>query len=107
MINNEIHEILKLRAETDDAWDYGVQRCWKAEVTILTRNIKETIDFLDNDCSADEFIWISEIFDELVEATQSRALIECFYRVAAKYPEESARYYIINHIKMAEDYLDE
>ena len=102
-----IKERSRIAIETQDEWDYGIERCWNAEIAVLSENVEETIRFLDQDCTADEFFWISEIFDELVEATQSKALIECFYRVAKKYPAEAARYYIIDHIKMAEDFLNE
>ena len=103
MISAEIRAVLHERSKTD--WEYVIELCWKKEVEILTRNIDDTINYLDNECTADEFSWISEVFDELVEATQSRELIACFYRVAAKYPEESEKYYIVRHIQMAEDYL--
>ena len=82
MITERIRRIIKIRAETNDEWDYGVEQCWKREISVLTGNVKETITFLDNECTADEFSWISEIFDELVETTRSKALIDCFYRVA-------------------------
>ena len=58
------------------------------------RNLLDTI-FLDHDCTGEQFVWISEIFDDLVEKSQSKALIECFYRNAKRFPEETSKYYLM------------
>ena len=106
MIADELRAVLKQRSETVDEWYDGVKQCWDKEVEILARNLNDTINFLDNECTADELSWISEVFDDLVKVTQSRELIACLYRVAAKYPEEDKKYYVVRHIQLAEeDYL--
>ncbi len=103
MIADEIRAVLHQRRNTHPEWDDGIDQCWKKEVEILTRDLKDTINFFDNECTADDLYWISEVFDELVEATQSRELIACLYRAAAKYPEESEENYIFRDIKWAEE----
>ncbi len=103
MIADELRAVLKRRSSISNEWYDGIKQCCEKEVEILTRKLDDTIGFLDNECTASEFIWISEVFDELVAETQSRDLIACFYRVAAKYPEESDKYYIVRHIQLAEE----
>ena len=107
MITDAIRAAIKVREATNDEWDYGVEKCRNEEIRILTQDVNETIYFLDHDCTATEFSWISEIFDELVEITKSHALVECFYRVAAKFPDESVKYHIIEQIKMSEGFLNQ
>lgn len=86
---------------------------WETEPTIqmmirvLIRDIDETIKFLDTECTADEISWISEIFDELVEITQSRKLFNALQRTINKYPEEDKKHFLTRHLKMAEEFFDE
>ena len=62
--------MIKEREATDDEWAYGVEQCHQKLISLLSENIDETIIFLDNDCTADQFSWISEVFDEIAEITQ-------------------------------------
>ena len=107
MITDEIRASISKRAATDDEWDHGVEQCMKEEIEMLSRNIDDTIAFLETDCTADEFSWLSEIFDDVAEKTQSRAFVDCLYRVAEKYPETCAEYHIDRVIMYAEGALNE
>ncbi|MDE6781451.1 MAG: hypothetical protein K2J40_08340 [Ruminococcus sp.] len=103
MITEEIRAAIGKRAS--GAWEHLIKQCWEEETEILSRNIDDTIDFLENECTADEFSWLSEVFDDVAERTQSRKFVDCLYRVADKYPEESAKYHIVENLKYAEDAL--
>ena len=107
MITEEIRKALAQRRATDSEWDYGVELCCEKEIEILSRNIEETIEFLDVECTADEFSWISEVFLEVAEKTQSRPFVECLYRVAKKYPEECKEYNVYSFIDEAADAIDD
>ena len=63
MITEEIRAAIQKRASTDDEWPYGVEQCWNEEIDILSKDINATIDFLEHDCTAEEFSWLSEIVD--------------------------------------------
>ena len=107
MITEEIRSAIKKRSETDDEWDYGVKQCWEEEIEILSRNIDDTIAFLENDCTADEFSWLSEVFDDVAEKTQSRAFVDCLYKVAKKFPDECKEYHIDRVLEFAEGALND
>lgn len=98
----DIRAAIQKRISTDDEWDYGVSQCWNEEIEILSRNIEETIAFLEKDCTADEFSWLSEVFEEVAKKTQSRAFVDCLYRVAKKYPDECEKY----HVNLVIEYAD-
>ena len=100
-------EVIKKRNETHDEYDYGVEMCDKEEVQILAEDIPSTIDYLQNQCTADEFVWISEIIDDLAEKTRSRELVECYKNLMNKYPEETKEYYIGFCVECAEAALGE
>lgn len=103
----KFREVLKKRDETHDEYDYGLEMCWKEEVEILSEDIPSTIKYLKNDCTEDEFSWISEIIEDLAEKTRSRELIECYKSLMAKFPEETKEYYIGFCVECAEDFLED
>ncbi len=100
-------EVIRRRKETHDEYDYGVEMCNKEEIQILAEDIPSTIEYLKNDCTADEFVWISEIIDDLAEKTKSRELVECYKNLMNKYSEETKEYYIGFCIECAEDFLQD
>lgn len=102
MIIEDIRNVIKKRASTDDEWDFGIEQCWDEEIEILSRNINETITFLENECNADEFSWLSEVFEQVAKKTQSHSFINCLYGVAKKYPDECEKYHIDFEIQCAE-----
>lgn len=73
--------------------------------TVMSNNLSEALDFIKNDCTADDFSWISEIFDEIAEKTKSKEFIDCIKETAKKFPEECSKYNIQGAIESAEGYL--
>lgn len=102
MILEEIRTAIKQRMETDDEWDYGVKQCWEKETELLSRNIDATILFFENDCTDEEFLWLSEVFEEVAKETQSRKFVECLYRISEKYSDACKEY----HIDLVLQYAD-
>ena len=105
MLKEELREIIKKRIVLDPEYDYGIEQCCLIEIEILTRDIHDTIAFLEEECTGQEFVWISEVFDEVVEKTQSREFIDCLYRVAEKFPGECEKYNILYFIDTSKDFL--
>jgi len=88
--------------------DYGAQECWKELTDLLAKNIDETIDFINNECTEREFFWLSEILDDVVIKTQSHEFIDCVQKVAIeKFPEISKKYHIQFQIDYAKDCFDD
>ena len=88
-------------------WAEGIEECQKKEVEILSEDVNSTIVFLKEECTADEYSWISEVIDILVEKTQSRELIECYKKLMTKFPEEYDTYKITECVEFAEAALSE
>ncbi len=102
-------DIIKRREYVEEIscgeWAEGIEECWKKEVEILSEDIPSTIDFLNNDCTASEYSWISEVIEELATKTQSEELVDCYKKLMTKFPEESENYNIAGSIQFAEDAL--
>ena len=105
-IKDKYPEIIKLReAEEELPWDD--MKSIKATIQLFTADLQQTIEFLDNDCTADQFSWMSEVFDEISEKLQSWEFIDALRRTAAKYPEETKKYNILSFIETAEGMLSD
>lgn len=102
MRTKEFKKVIQERIGCHDEWADGIERCWAKEIEILSEDVKSTIDYLLNDCTADEYSWISEIIDDLAAKTQSRELIKCYKSLMSKFPEECKTYNIAGSIEYAE-----
>ena len=70
-----ITERMRIARETQDNWDYGIEQCWEKEIALLSEDMSWTISFIKNECTDDEFYWMSEVFDDIALRTQSREFI--------------------------------
>lgn len=55
--------------------NYWIEDYWKAAIKIFTDDVVATIMFLQNDCDDEELYVLSELFEEIVEQTQSKELV--------------------------------
>ena len=101
MIDNTIKYILSRRENTHPEDSYRIEKLWEEEIETLSLNVEETIDFIKSRCTADEFVWLSEVFEEVAEKTQSYNFINCLYDAAKKYPAETKEFNIISFIDSA------
>ena len=101
----EFRNVIKKREETNDEYAFGVEQCWKEEITLLTEDIPSSIRFLEDECTAEEYSWISEIIDDVAEQTGNWEIVNCYKALMQKYPEECKKYNIAGSIKSAEEVL--
>ena len=107
MIKDRIVPIIEERENTDDEWDFGVQQCHQKLIALMVEDIDKSIEFLEKDCTANQFSWLSEVFDETAEISHSRAFIEALKHLAVKYPEETKEFNIMSFIESAENILEQ
>lgn len=68
--------------------NYWIEDYWKAAIEFYTANISDTIEFFRSECNDEEFYWLSEIFEEIAEKSQSKELIQVLKnRLATVLPE--------------------
>lgn len=84
-------------------WD---EPFWDDIFDLICNHMDYTIRFLKEECTEDEFSFLSEIFDEIVEKTNSKEFIDTLYELTKKYPEETEKYRIVELIEEAECFLD-
>lgn len=70
----ELEETIKLHEKYEvemDCWDEGIEQCRSKEIEILAENMSESEEYISTQISDKNFYWLSEVFVEIVEKTQS------------------------------------
>ena len=72
----ELRRELSHRLSLDINDDYGTEESWNKLTEMLAENVNETIAFLNNECTDEEFFWFSEEFSDVSERVQSKELVD-------------------------------
>lgn len=85
---NTLREVAQFRiVESED--NYWVEDYWKVAIEMYVKDISATMIFFQNDCDDEELYFISEIFEEIVEQTQSKELVSVLRSRLAKVTPEN------------------
>lgn len=103
-ISKDYETLLTQRKKLEGDIDYDTNPVILKTIELMTEDIKETISFLENDCTEEQFVWLSEVFDEIAERTKSKSFIDALLRVSKKYPKATAEYNISYFISSASEY---
>lgn len=101
-----IKERIKVSIETQDESYYGINIIWNKLTDLICENINDSIEYILNDCTEDEFSWISEILYQIIEKTLSQKFIDTLRIVTKKYPIEDNEYKITDQIDDTQWRLD-
>lgn len=102
---DEFRRIIKTRASIDDEWYTEIEKCWKEMTDLFSADIRKTIQFLAI-CTADDFVWMSEIVEDIAKRTHSKDFVDALRKTADKYPEETKQYNVVDFIESAECIVD-
>ena len=106
-LQSVVAERKRIAIETQDEWDYGIEQCWKKETEILSRDIAQTINFIENECDDETFCWIGEVFEDVAEITQSKEFVAAIKRRAEKISDEQERRSVQVDVRYAEYAIDD
>ena len=105
----KFREVIKQRENVEEIsygeWADGIEECQKKLIEILSEDIPSTIDFLNTECNATEYSWISEVLEDVIEKKPCSELVQCYKTLMAKFPEECETYNIAGCIEGAEAIL--
>lgn len=94
-------ELLQERIDTPSEGLTFKEPFIKDAISLFSKNIPEAIEFLKNDCTEDEYSWISEIIEDIAAESESMELIQTYASLADKYPEETKDYNVKSFINSA------
>ena len=52
------------------------ERYWNKLTDILSADIPSTIDYFENDCTDEEFYWLSSVFEDVTKKTESSEFLQ-------------------------------
>lgn len=102
-----IVERIRIGDETQDEWYYGLERCWQKEIKLLSYDIMQTINFIENECDDEIFCWLGEVFEDVTELTQSKEFVRTIKKRAKKVIDEKERRSVEIDVNFAENRLNE
>ena len=80
-------KLLKQRIETPNEILMFTEPFIKDAIHLFSNNIPEAISHLKNECSDEEYVYISEIIDDIASESKNLELIQTYASLAYKYPE--------------------
>ena len=101
-------ELVNERVNTD--WEYAIDKICENLITMITEDdgtFSEFIKYMQTDMTAEEYIYLSEISDEISEIKPSHKFVEAYKGLALKYPKETKDYQIKSFIDVAEAWAEE
>lgn len=98
-------ERLRVCEQSMDEDVEAIQKVLSAEMALLLEDVPGTIEFLDHEVTPDQLVWISEIFDELVERSQSPELIDALQAAIRRFPDEAEEYHLQSALDFAQRFL--
>lgn len=105
-ISEEFNSLILRRKSQEGDIDYENDPVIRDAIQLMTRDIAATIHFLDTDCTEEQFIWFSEIFDEVAEISKSPEFVDALRRAASRFPDAVEKYNINYFIESAAEYVD-
>lgn len=99
------HAVIKERVDNPNAFYYA-DPWWEAEIKQFTLDVDMSIRFVKEECSDEEFWWLAEIFDDLIEATRSAELLNSFRERVKLITNAEWKKDITDSIRTAADYIE-
>lgn len=105
VMNEEIEKIIQKRRSLELGDDFELEKQWEIEVQILTEDINKTINYILKEISDENLYWISEVFEEIIEKTQSKKLLKSFEIRNEKVKDDNYKKEIFKEIEFTKLYL--
>ena len=72
----QLESVIARNAILDPNDNIGQEECWNQMTAILSSNIEETLRYFQGECTDEAFYWLSAVFEDVAEKTQSREFIK-------------------------------
>lgn len=94
-------KLLKERLALHPNDDIGIEENWTEQANLLSSDIGNTISFILNDITDDQFIWMSEVFEDVAERSQSHEFVEAIKTRALRIESKEAREDALTEVEYA------
>ncbi|MEF9880830.1 MAG: hypothetical protein RR975_15560 [Clostridia bacterium] len=87
--------------------DYFEESVWKAKVDAICADLPAAIGFILSECTDEEFLWLSEIFDDVMDKTRSAEFLQALRERADRVDNPEWKAEILEDIRTASEYINE
>ena len=94
---------LRMHGNPDEYYEESV---WKAEVDAICADLPAVIEFIHSECTDEEFQWLSEVFDDVMEKTLSIDFLNCLRQRAQLVESADVKAELLEDIKTAAEYVE-
>lgn len=95
---------LRMHGNPDEYYEESV---WKSEVDAICTDLPAAIDFILSECTDEEFQWLSEVFDDVMDKTLSIDFLNCLRERVQMIESGELKAELLEDIKTAAEYVDE
>ncbi len=100
------HTVIQERIREPGA-EYYPDLWWEKEVKVVVENLDTSIRFINEDCTDEEFYFLSEVFDDIMKETKSADFLKCIKERVNLVKDPQWKDEIMKDIKFAALYVDE
>ena len=101
MDSTTIRSAIDHRKRTNGEWPDGMERCWKELTDALTQDFETTKRFLMEECDAEEYLLVSEVYDDIVFKTQSLDYVDLLRESMRHFPDLAKEYNLEKDLDIA------
>ena len=94
-------KLLKERLALHPNDDIGIEENWTEQANLLSSDIGNTIYFILNDITDDQFVWMSEVFEEVAEQSQSQAFVDAIRERALRIESKADKEDVLSEVEYA------
>ena len=101
-------DLVNERVNTE--WEFRIDEICTELLSMITDNevvFDEFIEYMKSEMTAEEYVYLSEISDEISQKKPSHKFVEAYKFLAKKYPAETEDYHIQSFIEVAEAWAEE
>lgn len=100
------HQVIHDRITSPGA-QYYADLWWEAEIKQFTVDIGESISFIEEECTDEEFYYLGEIFDDIIDKTRSVEFLDCLRERVKRVENPQWKVELLEDIRTAAEYIDE
>lgn len=97
--------LISLRKKIGLENDWQTEQWWENVSDFMSEQILETIIFICSDCLADDFILLSEIFEDITQKSKSKDFVRCIEETSKKYSDECEENNVFSVIQDCKNFL--
>jgi hypothetical protein len=101
MTIDAIRGAIERRKATNPEWADGMEACWAELSDALAEDIGVTREFLLEDCGPEDYLLVTEVYDDVVLKTQSREYVDLLRESIRRFPDLAGEYDLDGNLDLA------